>query len=167
MDGNTPTGIILWILWAIEALIIVGLAVGLAFGMSADTPFCEDCEKWVDGVSQVPDLTAIHDPSMFANNLERKNWDTLFMLEKQLKPSRSSTTLTLKHCESCDSSRFLQVDMVTIGVDKDGNDEVNSTTLMENLIINRNDFTLINEHNWGKDIDPTPAKAETPDMPSA
>ncbi len=45
--GATPTGGVLWFLWACEALIIVGVSMAMAEGMVAE-PFCEDCQTWCE-----------------------------------------------------------------------------------------------------------------------
>ncbi|GMU63247.1 MAG: hypothetical protein AMXMBFR34_50100 [Myxococcaceae bacterium] len=45
LKGATPTGGVLWALWAVEGLILVGLPTFLALA-SVDTPYCEACESW-------------------------------------------------------------------------------------------------------------------------
>ena len=45
--GTTPTGPVLWALWAIEAAIVVGTCVMLAPRRIQDRPFCEDCGVWM------------------------------------------------------------------------------------------------------------------------
>lgn len=43
----TPTGIVIWILWGIEAAIVVGAGIVLAPGRILGRGFCEDCEQWM------------------------------------------------------------------------------------------------------------------------
>jgi hypothetical protein len=45
MHGATPTGGVLWALWAVEAAIIVGFPLLTAWSQ-ARTPFCESCNAW-------------------------------------------------------------------------------------------------------------------------
>jgi hypothetical protein len=45
IKGATPTGTLLWVLWAIEALVIVGCPALVCFGQASE-PFCEQCERW-------------------------------------------------------------------------------------------------------------------------
>jgi hypothetical protein len=45
IKGATPKGTLLWVLWAIEALVIVG-APALVCLAQASEPFCERCGRW-------------------------------------------------------------------------------------------------------------------------
>ena len=45
IKGATPTGTLLWVFWAIEALVIVGLPALVCFAQAGE-PFCERCEQW-------------------------------------------------------------------------------------------------------------------------
>ncbi len=45
IKGATPTGTLLWVLWAIEALVIVGAPALVCFAQASE-PFCERCERW-------------------------------------------------------------------------------------------------------------------------
>jgi len=46
--GGTPSGGLLWGLWGIEALIILGGAVLGGFSAFADVSFCESCNVWTE-----------------------------------------------------------------------------------------------------------------------
>lgn len=47
LKGYTPTGTVLWILWAIEAALILGAIVFMAHE-HVNLPFCEPCEQWCE-----------------------------------------------------------------------------------------------------------------------
>lgn len=43
----TPSGIVLWILWGIEAVIVLGAGYVLAPAGIRGAGFCEDCDSWM------------------------------------------------------------------------------------------------------------------------
>lgn len=46
IKGSTPTGILLWICWGIEALIIIGFTSLMPSHLLKKWVFCEPCDKW-------------------------------------------------------------------------------------------------------------------------
>ena len=46
IKGATPTGIVLWVLWSIEALIVFFFAFELSSSKIDERVFCEDCNEW-------------------------------------------------------------------------------------------------------------------------
>lgn len=70
--GATPTGGILWALWAAEALIIVGVAAWIA-ALMIDDPYCETCGTWTTGRQGVA-TSAKGDASSLREALERKDF---------------------------------------------------------------------------------------------
>lgn len=46
IKGATPTNIVLWIFWAIEAVVIVGAPALFAASSMKNEMFCESCNKW-------------------------------------------------------------------------------------------------------------------------
>lgn len=44
--GSTTSGVELWIIWLLEALTVVLLALLAAGGMVKKRPFCENCDQW-------------------------------------------------------------------------------------------------------------------------
>jgi hypothetical protein len=41
-------GLVLWGFWAVEALVVVAISAGLAWGVIAGAVFCERCNQWCD-----------------------------------------------------------------------------------------------------------------------
>jgi len=62
IKGATPTGIFLWIIWGIEALIIIGGSVFLSVGVSSGNVFCERCSAWCEMTKSIF-LTSSDEPS--------------------------------------------------------------------------------------------------------
>jgi len=64
--NDNVTGIVLGIVWAVEALVILGLAVFVPFGMISTTPFCEQTQCWLDDEKKISTLEAFTDPAHLA-----------------------------------------------------------------------------------------------------
>lgn len=47
VGGVTPKGVVLWLLWLVEAGIVIGTCVWLAPRKLRDRAFCENCERWM------------------------------------------------------------------------------------------------------------------------
>lgn len=95
--GATPTGGLLWALWGVEALIIVGLVSAVAEGMVAD-PFCEDCERWCEEQKAFATLGAANKEEL-VSRLELSDFSVLKTLPGAL-PS-ASTRFDLHQCPQC------------------------------------------------------------------
>jgi hypothetical protein len=93
LKGFTPTGALLWVLWSLEAVFLVGVPLVLAHD-AVTTPFCEACGAFCaetkavrvtgcppDGERAVRDLAARHDVSALAalgqpaDDQPRVQWD--------------------------------------------------------------------------------------------
>jgi hypothetical protein len=78
---TTPTGIVLYIVWAIEAIIIVGAAGATAL-LSSDSPYCEMCKKWVETKDTITRLEPILKKDELISKLEQGNFESLKSLNK-------------------------------------------------------------------------------------
>ena len=61
-SGNV-TGIMLALVWAVEAAIIIGLSALIPFGTISDTPFCEKNQCWLDQEKKIDTLEEFNGPS--------------------------------------------------------------------------------------------------------
>jgi hypothetical protein len=108
--GSTPTGGVLWALWGVEALIIVGLVEVVAEGMVAD-PFCEDCERWCEEQKAFATLGAANKEEL-VSRLELSDFSVLKTLPAVL-PS-ASTRFDLHQCPQCRATITLCGKAVTV-----------------------------------------------------
>jgi hypothetical protein len=58
IKGTTPSGIVLWTFWAIEAVIVLGGSYLLAGSSIDNEMFCESCDHWV-----APSEMTYHEPT--------------------------------------------------------------------------------------------------------
>ncbi|MBI4409826.1 MAG: hypothetical protein HY561_08975, partial [Gemmatimonadetes bacterium] len=82
----TPTGAVLWGVWAIEAGLIFGIGVVIANHMFADTPFCEECGTWCEKKEGVAAFAA-DEPAPDADELKHRLEQKDFRLLEQLGPA--------------------------------------------------------------------------------
>ncbi|MHC4953520.1 MAG: hypothetical protein ACYTGZ_06490 [Planctomycetota bacterium] len=130
IGSMTPTGIVLWAIWALEAGIIAVLPAYLSW-QSARKPFCENCEAWTEAEMACA-TGSTNDHDSLVRSLERG--DVLALAKLGPAEGRAYTRATVNACNSCRDTAFLTVESVTIDTKKD-KDEENSSTVVENLIL--------------------------------
>ncbi|MCC6573792.1 MAG: hypothetical protein IT462_08375 [Planctomycetes bacterium] len=97
------SGVTVYVIWAIEALVVCGAAAAMA-RMMCLRPYCEDCEAWL----QQKTLGVI--PSVNPGPLEQavKAGDLVgAMTPTQVAGSPQRLTYTLAHCPQCEKTMFL------------------------------------------------------------
>ncbi len=127
----TPSGIVLWILWAIEAMIIVGI-VTIATGFSVDDEvFCERCNQWIETGGPPLRLTIPEGEDLQT----RVAGGELEALES-LTPATDIypfLAVDLKECDRCKNMATYQVKMIEQKVADDNTTKVEKSDLTEVL----------------------------------
>jgi hypothetical protein len=130
MHGATPTGGVLWALWAVEAAIILGFPLVAAWGV-ARAPFCEACRTWceekkglfhteVADKEEVVSRLAIKDLTWFAALGPARSNDSWLRLDFHECGCRHTATLSAVH--------------VTATV-KDGKRELKDSPWLEHVLV--------------------------------
>ena len=129
----TPTGIVLYVLWTIEALIIVGMAALMPYGDVASEPYCETCGRWPEREIPERKMGYATDPGLLKTSLEGGDMDAL----AQLGPvgDNAYTEIELKACQSCKQIAWLKVENVTVTLDKKGKEQTEKSEIVSNLIL--------------------------------
>lgn len=114
------SGVMLGLVWLVEAATIIGFSTFVGVSMSADRVFCEKCESWC---TVVPDR-AFYDVG--AGELLRAalvDRAELAVLETAPRPSATDRWLSLKlaFCPGCGETNVLAIDDVKQTVDNKGN----------------------------------------------
>ncbi|MBN1911492.1 MAG: hypothetical protein JW818_17245 [Pirellulales bacterium] len=144
--GEKPvTGIVLAIVWLIEAGVIIGLATLIAYGVTATLTFCERCGTWNQLEEDVRRL--VIGPGQEAVLERLKTGDLTVLMELSVAPPEASVYLRvdLAHCATCSDSAYVTVQMVTETVDKDGDVSTNANALLTNLLIAESDLAHLRE----------------------
>lgn len=126
IKGATPSGIVLWIFWAIEAIAIVLGSLLIAGVSIEDEMFCEKCETWCD-VSEtkylkIPQNLASSKASDI-NPLMLRNLENAEVVE------RPSIKGELLKCNSCVKYSGWRYKLISSEADKDGNEKDKSETI--------------------------------------
>ena len=133
-SGDTPTtGALLWVLWAIEAAVIVGVAAAVSWSWVNTTPFCEPCDAWTEKEIKAAKLGPAASIANLKQSLEAKEFRPLAELG-QATPALF-TEMDLLVCPRCRQVGFLTVRNVAITVDKRKKQQVSKTDVVKNLTI--------------------------------
>ena len=131
----TPTGGMLYAIWGVEAVAIVGGAMMLAL-RGKPVPYCEACKCWLDEPVFVWPFHPIKDPAAFTAALEQGDYSPVLQLPRsdpQSAKTAGYTRLALLQCPSCQQGQYLTVESMQVN-EKDNTEEKRKTAL-ENLII--------------------------------
>ena len=141
MRSWTPTGIVLWTLWGIEALIVVGATVATAAG-SIMLPFCETCKNWCEQEEGAARL-ALAEGGELKSHLESKNFGFVEKLGAPAPGAVEYLRLDLCCCKSCGTTNTLAVKSVTLDVDKRGETSESTTDILENLLLSSDEVAKV------------------------
>jgi len=124
ITGDNPvTGMKLGVFWALEALIILGIAFIVA---NENRPFSVAGNNWAEETKLDPRLP-MEEPSEFLKGLEAQNYDALLALEKG-ESTTHHTKLIMYDCEGSDDY-FLHVQLVVFEANDDGKMEAKPVDL--------------------------------------
>jgi hypothetical protein len=132
IKGSTPTGMALYAVWGLEALVIIGICAMTCRANAAD-PFCETCQRWAQPIGSKQRLGVPLDSNAAQQQLESGNIAAL--AQSGAPADNHFVELSLKRCPQCDALGFLNVDIVTITVDKKKNATTKRTTWISNLLV--------------------------------
>lgn len=124
----TPKGAVLWVVWAIEAVIIVGLSTLLA-GIAIDRKvFCEECTRWCTITTDAVLLGAPEDTSQLAD-LRLDNLDALVSLDTVPESHSPQIRLDTWQCTKCNNTGAVQAKLWVVTTDQEGERQYQSETL--------------------------------------
>jgi len=164
--GMNLTGGTLYVLWALEALVILSMTALIAFVVYGSTPFCEDCEEWSTSIELSSRLAVPGDIDSFVAGLESKDYDRLTCLKNVDVGSSKKMKVDVLDCPSCSKNHYLNLTVITISEDasnksktdkKEGKDtEQKDETLLivENLELSEHAYQEIIE--WSKKLNAPP-----------
>lgn len=134
----------LWLLWGLEAVIIVGGSTLLATAEIASGVFCEDCNQWCD---QIPDASRFDLPEE-QDTLQELRPDNLKPIAG-LNPADPSATVYLQFdmwkCSKCNSTGALQVKLCEVVPDENGAPKENTSDLTEIWTVSPGNLDAIRE----------------------
>ncbi len=146
----TPTGLTLYIIWGIEAIIVIGTATLVAGRALVAEPFCKYCNRWVKQTQSVFRLEPVTNPDQLKTQLEHGDYTSLDTLKKVETGSTNYTKLELLQCPTCQQFRLLTVKSVNINSNFRGNVETKENEIVENLLLDSKTYDTIRATMVGK-----------------
>lgn len=143
--SSTPTGMALYAIWAIEALVIIGTSILVASMFISATPFCENCNRWIEEEDALLPLEAVSNPDDLKLKLEQGDYSALNALKSKGEEENVYTQINLLHCSSCEQNHFLSVKSVAVSLDSDNKEEKEESYIVENLIISSDTYRELKE----------------------
>lgn len=138
LKGLTPTGGLLWAMWAVEAAIIVGIIVVIV-RESVNSPFCEGCHRWCDEQKAIAVLGPTSKGDLVPR-LEQGNYAVLQELTEAT--NLAFTQLDLHQCSQCQATAALTATSVTVTT-KNGKEEKEEKTLLKYLLVSPGDLSTV------------------------
>lgn len=133
LKGATPTGGVLWVLWSLEAVILLGLP--LVMGLTVvDQPYCEHCESWCTHTKALF-LTPAVDQGEAAEHLERRDFAWVQSGGALPRPPPPKfTRWDLFEC-GCRATNAISAVGIEVALDEKGREKVTETTLVHALLL--------------------------------
>ncbi|HSH04519.1 MAG TPA: hypothetical protein VLL52_18560 [Anaerolineae bacterium] len=143
--GDAPpiSGALLYFLWALEALSVIGLASIVAYNWANNKIFCEDCNKWVTKQTAFSSLAPITDKNIVPSALDG-NFEPLKTLERV--NTDLFSRLTIHQCDNCNNANYLSLSRIHITKDSRGRQKTDETDYIRHLVIDYNTAEDIKTH---------------------
>lgn len=141
--GWTPTGVALWGIWGIEALVIVGLGTISAHGVT-DIPFCEKTGQWTTEetlagrFAPTTEMSTVSSPGSMLQSLRSLEGAADFYTEVTVATAEGSEL------------RCVSLDNVAVETDKDGKEEAKKTNIVKNMLFDRESFEKLLQMGQGQ-----------------
>ncbi|MBK7859321.1 MAG: hypothetical protein IPJ65_12005 [Archangiaceae bacterium] len=139
LKGLTPTGGALWVLWAGEALLIVG-SVAFMSATLCDEPYCEACGHWCDARKGVA-TSADGDRGALEQALEQKRFVAIAALGAVTDPA-AFLRYDVHECASCGDTNTLTVVEVKVTT-KGGKPQSDEREVLRRLLLSRADVAAV------------------------
>ena len=133
--GSDPVtkGTTLWVVWIVEAALVIGLALSIQKAILGLHAFCERCERWCSRGAKIP-LARPQNLTQLKLQLEANDLRTLDGLGPA-SPGGDHLTAELDSCPQCRQLDTLSLTVTTIRKDRIGRTAIRNTKVLEHLLI--------------------------------
>ena len=138
------TGIFLWVVWAVEAGVIIALSAWLPYSLMSKSVFCEPCDQWCTPQEDVRRLAAEQSEAVTSLALTG-NLAGLRSLPAAPSGAPAYVRLDLTTCENCTESNYLSIVNVIITTNKKGEESTETKDLVDRLLIAAADVGHVRE----------------------
>lgn len=162
----TPKGTTLWILWGIEALIVVGGVALISATGIAGRVFCERCTRWCDSVKDFMRLALPNDENLMIR-LSGGHLDALGELPVVSAMATPYLRVDVQRCQSCTDTATWQVFLVTHQQTKEGKLQEKEQGLTQQQLLTPEQLQKLNAFAARRPIEePPPEEQAESDEPS-
>ena len=135
-EGMRISGALVWLLWLIEAGLLVG--AGLVGGVyAAAKPYCESCARWADKERESVTFSA-PPPQELAALTQARSVADLFKVPVTLAKSGPSLVYKRLTCPKCEAS-YLTITLQQPATKREGEDRKKSKDLFTSVVLSRAD----------------------------
>lgn len=135
ISGTTPTGGILYFLWFLEAIAVVGGITYITINNLAKIPFCEESDRWADKRTQIGAFSPIPNIAQFKQSVKHGNLSVFNRLKLSSPQDKHFTTLILYECDHCRNFFVLNVEDVRLVTNNKGKTEAKVKPVISNLML--------------------------------
>ena len=140
--GWQPVGFALYGIWAIEAAMVVGLAVMVALQKVSEIPFCEKSNNWLTEAEIVTPLGQINDPDELRRSMENLDFLQLVDLNKAT-DENNFTRVEFRQSQHNPEFCLISVVQVTRAEDDEGKIETNENYVIRNFILTQEVYNTL------------------------
>lgn len=128
-----PQGAFLWIVWGLEAAVILGTALLTAFNVITAAVFCEQCKTW--GALQTLARLESSDEAQICRDLAVGNVQSLAAARLASDSATTWLSVTLEGCAACEGVQALNLTRITLVPNKQGNAGIKRRKLVNRIML--------------------------------
>ena len=145
----TPSGIVLWAFWGIEACCILGVSAYISYNTTREAVFCEDCRKWTDELKGLLTFPFGRE-SLLEKQIKRQDLSFMESIEALKDGDTTFYRIDCRRCKSCRQLFTMSLVKVARSWDKNGKEETKEKILLQHLLIEKETFQEIRQFARGK-----------------
>jgi len=164
-DENTVKGFMLWLIWVIEAAIIV-IVAWFSSCIFAGGLFCEGCNEWAAKKEGAVKLALTDQLGGSIQSIEEGYLEPLTTLPRAGHSDPAFARVDLHSCPKCSNFSALDLVGVTLEYDKEGNPQNKETSIISGLLTSSEVLAELRAA-WAAPIPAQPVGAGLPPQGSA
>ncbi len=133
VSGVTPSGGSLYLIWFLEACMVIGIITYSTVSSLSKVPFCEDSDTWTERKGVIAAFAPITDKASFKAAIEQGSYSKF----NELQPAglgNKFTIIELYECPTCKNFQVINVKDLTITRDNKGRQNNKEKAVVSNLI---------------------------------
>lgn len=137
-NSDNVSGAALWAVWAIEGVLLLGMAPYMAHSTFNDACYCESCQVWMPSSAMVAALAPVSDKGRALRMaFEAGDWAYAQRLGpvEESRAAEGFTELQLRSCQDCTRLHLLTASSLSFTRDKKGELQAKRKPIFSNLVV--------------------------------